>query len=136
MLKVPQQDDFAIRLVHLVDRCLKSDLQFLPGCRGGGREFGVGQFGGQVHRGMVEHRRSHHRLFAIHAAPRRPAMPPMGVDQPVAGHLPQPQMKRHRRIRKIFFQSAVGIEQHILHNITGVDPAADHAIHAQVDHPP
>ena len=85
---------------------------------------------------MVEHRGRHHRLFPIDAAPGRHAVPPMGVDQPVPGHLPQPKMKWHRRMGQILLQPPMGVEQHILHDVAGIDPAADYAIHPQIDHPP
>ena len=67
-------------------------------------------------------------------------MAAVGVDQAVAGDVPQPEMKRHRRVFvaaiEVLGQPAVGFDQHVLHNVAGVHAALDHAVHPQVDHPP
>jgi hypothetical protein len=75
-------------------------------------------------------------LFAVDASPRRAAMAPMGIDQPILRDLPQPQMKRHRRIFQVIVQAAIGFDQHILHNIAGIHSTLHHAVHSQIDHPP
>jgi hypothetical protein len=60
----------------------------------------------------------------------------MRVDQPVVRDMPQPKMERHRRILQVLVEAAVGLYQHILHNVARVDPALHHPVHPQVDHPP
>ena len=64
------------------------------------------------------------------------AMPPMGVDQPVLGHVPQPEMKRHGRMDQILLQAAISLDEHILHDIAGIHPALDRRIESQVYQPP
>ena len=49
-------------------------------------------------------------------------MPAMGVDHAVAGQVPQPELKRHAGRFEVVGQPAVRFDQHILHDIAGVDP--------------
>jgi len=59
----------------------------------------------------------------------------MRVDQTVAGHVPQPELERHGGVREILPQPSVGLEEHILNDVAGIDPALHAAIHAAIDHP-
>jgi hypothetical protein len=59
----------------------------------------------------------------------------VGVDEPVAGHVPEPELKGHRRVGEVFAQPSVGLEQHILDDVAGIHAALHATIHAAVDHP-
>jgi hypothetical protein len=63
-------------------------------------------------------------------------MSAMGVDQPVFGHLPQPEVERHHGIGQIAFESSVGFDHHFLRDVARVDALLYLPIHPQVDHSP
>ena len=74
------------------------------------------------------------RLLPIDAALGRQMMPAMGVDEVVLGDVPQPQMKRHRRRLQVIAQPAARFDQHVLHDIAGVEPLRNRRVEAQIDH--
>ena len=63
-------------------------------------------------------------------------MAAMGVDYPVVGDLPQPQMIGHDRMGQIVLQAAVGLDQHFLHDVAHVDPPLNPLVQPQLHHPP
>ena len=132
---MPQEHDLPIRLIELLDGCGKPPLQLPPGGRRGRREFPVGQPFGEIGLLVIASTGHHQRHLAVETAARGHAMPAVGIDQPVPGHVPQPEPKRHRGIGKIIAEPAVRLDEHILHDVAGVHPPLHHPIHAQVDHP-
>ena len=65
------------------------------------------------------------RPLAIHRSFAGLAVPAVGVDDPVGRDLPQPEMERQRRVAEVVGQPLVGLEQHVLHDVAGVDPARE-----------
>ena len=111
-------------------------LQLAPRRRGGGRQLPVAQLRRDVPRRLVARQADLERLLAVEAPPRGHAVPAVGVDQPVLGHLPQPQVKRHLRILQILLQPPMGFDQHILRDVASIDAPRQHRVHPQLDHPP
>ena len=63
-------------------------------------------------------------------------MPAVSVDHQIARDLANPEMKRQRWIPEILIESLAGFEQHILHDIAGIDAPRYSRIEPQTDHPP
>jgi hypothetical protein len=63
-------------------------------------------------------------------------VPPVSVDDPVLGNLPQPQVIRHSRLSEIVLQPAVGLDQHILHDIAHIDPPLYFLVQPKLHHAP
>ena len=133
---MPHQHDLAVVIVHRFDGDLKAALQLLHRRRRRRRQFRIAQLPDQFHGRAVESLRGHIGLLAIHTPLATGAMPPMGVDDPVARHLPQPQMKRHRRIFQVGPQPPVGFDHHFLHDVAGIQPLLNPPVQPHVDHPP
>ena len=74
------------------------------------------------------------RHLAVEAAAGGDAMPTMGVDEAIPGHVPQPELEGHGRVCEIVAQAAVGLDHHVLHDVAGVDPPLHDPIHPLVDH--
>jgi len=75
------------------------------------------------------------RFLPVEAAAGGEPVAAMGVNEPVASHVAQPELEWHRGIGEIIAETAVGLDQHILHDIAGIDPPLDHPVHAQMNHP-
>jgi hypothetical protein len=66
-------------------------------------------------------------------------MTPVGVDDPVPGDLPNPQVKGHAGILQIILQPAIGLDQHILYHVADIHSPLDlpiqthphHAVHGR-----
>jgi len=55
-------------------------------------------------------------------------MPAVRVDDAVLRQMPQPEMERHGRRAQVFVEPLIGLEQHVLHDVAGIDPAGQHGI--------
>ena len=97
LLEVAEQDDLAVGLVELVDRVAEPAPELVAEGRGGGRQLGVAELGGQVERRAIgEGRRQ--RPLAVEAPTTGDPVPPVRVDQVVAGDLPEPEVERQGRV--------------------------------------
>ena len=76
------------------------------------------------------------RLFSIDATPGGTMVTAMRDDNPILGDMPQPKMKRHRRIGQIVLQATVRFDQHVLNHIADVDALTDFRIEPHLDHSP
>ena len=63
------------------------------------------------------------------------AMPPMGVDNAILGDLPQPQVKRHRRVFQVVAEAAIRLDHHVLHHVADADASLDPLVQTHADHP-
>ena len=63
-------------------------------------------------------------------------MPPVCVDDMVLRDLAQPEVERHRRVAEILRQPLAGLEQHVLHDVAGIDATRHRLVEPQADHPP
>ena len=63
-------------------------------------------------------------------------MPPVRVDDVVLSDLTEPEVERHHRVAEILGQPLAGLEQDVLDDVTGVNPAGHRLIEPQPDHPP
>lgn len=132
---ITHQYDFAIGFVQFHQDRLQFSLQFLLNGGAGGRHFLIDKLSNQLNRrGLIENRAG--GLFAIEAAASRPLVPPMGIDDSILGHVPQPKRKRHPRIAEIVLNSAVRVEENLLHDVAGIFAACELAIKPQIDRPP
>jgi len=136
MLEMAQEHDLPILFLELFNRRGKAPFELVPG--GGGRrgELPIGDLNGHVDTGSIAIVARDQRHLAVDAPRAGDAMAAVGVDEPVAGHVPQPKAKRHRRILEIFPQPAIGLDQDILNDIAGVNSPLDELVHAMVDEPP
>jgi hypothetical protein len=132
VLEVTQQHDLPIALLEPLDRRREATLQFVPGGRRSRRQVAVGHLAGRSRQGVV----APERHLPVEAARGRDAVPAVGVDEPVAGHVPQPELEGHRRVGEVVAEPAIGLDEHVLHDVAGVDPPLHHPIHPPVDHPP
>ena len=57
----------------------------------------------------------------------------MGVDDPILGDLPQPEMEWHDRILQVLLQPPVGFNKNILDHVTHTHPWLDTAIQPHPD---
>lgn len=60
----------------------------------------------------------------------------MGIDHLVLSNLPEPEMKRQGRVAQVFAQPLAGSQKHVLNNVAGIDPPAQHLVQPQSNHPP
>jgi len=60
----------------------------------------------------------------------------MGIDDPIAGHMPQPEPERHRGIRQVVGKTPAGFDHHVLHDVAGIHPSSEHGIHSPIDDAP
>jgi hypothetical protein len=98
-----------------VEACLEL---MTDGCRGRSEACGgklVDQLQGTVpiQCGVLE------RSFTVDATSLSDSMAAMCVYDTIAGQVPQPQMKRHRRLLQVGFKPAAGFEKRVLDDITG-----------------
>ncbi len=127
-------DHLAIVRVETLDGVSQAASQLLFQHGRGGRELAmVAQLLGQIHRRPVRVHRFGDRAFAIDGAPCCLMVPTMRVDESVAGDLPQPKMKRHHRIAKVFAHSAIRLDQRLLNDVAGIDAALHGTVHPQRD---
>jgi hypothetical protein len=63
-------------------------------------------------------------------------MAAVGIDEAVAGHVPQPELERHRRVGEVVAEPAVGLEHDVLNDVAGIDAPLHDAVHPPIDHPP
>ena len=136
LLEVAEQDDLAVAVVELHERRLEPPLELAAEGRGRGCQLRVAELRGQVERRAVEKRGRRQRLFAVQAAPRGAAVPPVLVDHRVARDLADPEVERHRRVAQVLIQPLARLDQDVLDDVTGIDPAPQRAIEAELDHPP
>ena len=85
---------------------------------------------------MLAVARADQRHLPVEASARGDAVPAVGVDQPVAGHVPQPEPKRHDRIGKVVGEPPISLDHHVLNDVAGIDPPLDDPVHTEIDHPP
>ena len=116
-----------------VERVVQPALQFLMDRRRRRGLFGIDKLRDELNRRLIGPGRRLNRLFAVDAPPLRLPMPAMRVDDPILGQVPQPQVKRHRRVLQILGQPLIGFEQHILNDVAGIDAASQHGVEPQVD---
>ena len=135
MLKMPQQHDLPIGLVELVDRSSKPPLELLPGGCGCRRQLAVDHRLSRCRGHRVVGARLMNRDLPVDAAAGCHTVTAVGVDQPVSGHVSQPETKRHRRVGQVVTKPTIRLNHHILHNIAGVDTALHTSIHAGSDQP-
>lgn len=136
LFEVTHENNLAVVLFQGLDGCLQAGLKFLTDGGGGRGQFVVEEFGSQFERGAVGRRESAQGSFALEAAPLGQAVAAMGVDDVVAGHVPQPEMKGHRRGLEVIAQATTGLQQYLLHHITGINPAGQSGVESKIDHAP
>ena len=96
----------------------------------------AGKLGGELHRAVVGGGGHGQRPLAIDRTLGTGAVAAMGIDDPVLGDLPQPEVIGHHRIGQIVLQPAVGLDQHFLHDVADVDPLLNPLVEAKLHHPP
>ena len=84
---------------------------------------------------MILSRGHGQRHLAVEAASGGDAMPAVGVDEAIPGHVPQPELERHGGVGQIVAEPTVGLDHHVLHDVAGIHPPLHDAIHPLVDHP-
>lgn len=97
---------------------------------------GVAELSQKIERRAVQPMSCLQGLLTIKAAPRGHAVAAAHVDHAILGHLPQPEMKGQLRIAQVFWQSLVGLDQHILNDIAGIDALLEPPVQPQFDDPP
>ena len=135
MLEVPQQNNLPVGLFQLFNSRGEPPLKLMPGGHRRRRQLAVSQAIGQIGLRGIRISRRLKRHLAIEAAGGGHPMPPMGIDDPVTGHVPQPQLKRHRRIGEVVAQPPVRLQHDILHDVAGIDPSLHHPVKPVVNHP-
>lgn len=123
---VSHDENLAISVVQLIERFEKAFFKFAADGCGGRCEFAVGKLLRQVDRRLIAELLIE-TLFAIDRAPVG-VMPPVQVNHPVTRQMPEPEMKWHIRRREVRRQSLAGFEQHILHDVAGVDPGGQASV--------
>jgi hypothetical protein len=81
-------------------------------------------------------RRIGQRHFPHYRSTRRRHVVAAEVEQALVGHLPQPQMKRHRSALEIVRQPPERLQVRFLHHVRRVDPGAQPRVGAYFDHLP
>ena len=61
-------------------------------------------------------------------------VPAVGIDDVVLGDVPQPEMEGHDRVLEIIAEPPAGFQQHLLHNVAGIDASSQGWIETQADH--
>ena len=84
---------------------------------------------------MIRPRRHRQRHLSVETAIGGDAVPAVGVDETIPGHVPQPELEWHGRIGKIIAEAAIGLDHHVLHDVAGIDPPLHDPIHPLIDHP-
>ena len=135
MLKVAQQHDLAVGWIELFYRSGEPCFQFVPSGSGRRGEIAIDQVLNRIVRGRAAGGCSPDRLLLVEAAAGRQPVAAMSVYKAIAGHVPQPEPEGHRGVGQIIAETAVGFDQHILHDIAGIDPSLNHPVHAEMNHP-
>ncbi len=135
VLEVAEEHDLPVLFVELLDSRGEPAFELVPG--GGGRrgKLPIGDLAGHVDAGTLPVVDRDQRHLPVDAPRARHAMPTVGIDEPVAGHVPQPQPKGHRRILEIVAQPAIGLDEHVLNDIAGVNSPLDELVHPLIDQP-
>ena len=135
MLVMTHENNLCILVVQLRNAVFDAAGQLLLRGGRGGCELLIADVSDQLLGRAVQPPRSGTRLLPIHAAFRRQAMAAVGIDDPIAGDMPEPQMERHRRITQIVLQPAIGFYQDILHHVADVDPLLDPLVKPHLHQP-
>ena len=98
-----------------------------------GVRLGVDELGDERHARFIGPRRAGDRLLAVHAAALGQAVPAVRVDDAVLRQVPQPQVERHVRLLQVLGEPLIGLDQHVLHDVGGIDAAGDGRVEPQVD---
>jgi hypothetical protein len=88
--------------------------------------------GRQIHGGLVRKTGEGERPLAIDGPPLS-VMPAMEIDHPILGQLPEPEMEGNPGILQILPQPFGGFEQHVLNNITRINPPGNLLVESQAD---
>lgn len=136
LFKVPHQNDVAVVVFELFDSREKPRFQFSADVRGSWCQFVIDKFPRQVECRTITILAGSERLFPIETATLRPAMLAVHVDDAVFGQVPQPQVKGQPGIGEVIAEPLIGFEEHILHDVAGIDTAGDGAIKPQPHHLP
>jgi hypothetical protein len=133
LLEVPQQDNLAIDFIEFGQYLLQSLLQFVANRRGCRRQLPVSKLGDKLDRRFFDPRRWSLRLFPVDATAVGLAVPPMRINNPVLGHVPEPKCEWHLWVVQIVAEPAVRVEQDFLHDVAGILAAHQLRIEAQLD---
>ena len=140
LLEVAEQDDLAVSIVKIVEGRTETVLQLSPQRLGRGGERGSRSWAARSSEdwsaNASEPRIPCQGPLAIQAPLAGPAVPAVGIDHLVASDLPQPEVKRQRRVPQVFTQPLAGLQEHVLDDVAGIDPPAQRLVQPQPDHPP
>ena len=123
VLEVPQKENLAVVFAQLQEGGMEPLGQLAANGLGRRSRPLIAQFRGQIQRRAVEELVGGDGPFPIDAPTSRHAMTPMNVVQPIAGDLPEPELKRQRRIAQVIGQPPAGLQQNALDHIAGILPA-------------
>src|SRR5258705_334728 len=110
------------------------------GWRGSSARAGFGGEGGSGSGGVP--RRCWHGKAFNSAAERSAAaavwlgVERMGVDEPIFSQVQQPEMERHDGVLEVIAEPAVGLDQHVLDDVTGIGAAGQGRVEPELDGPP
>lgn len=128
-----QQHNLPVTFLKLLNSGGKTTLELFPGGRCGWGQFPVNHRIGNRRRHPVIWPSFVDRHLPIDTSTRRHSMSPVGIDQPVTSHMPQPEPKRHHGIFQIVTQPAVRLDHHVLHDVAGINPALHNTVHSRRD---
>ena len=135
MLKVAEQHDLAVGRIELLHGGGTPGFAFVPRSRGRRGEVAIDQMIDRIVRQCGVCGCPPDRLLPVEAAAGGQPVAAMGIYEPVAGHMTQPELEWHRGVGEIIAEAAVGFDHHILHDIAGIDPPLNHPVHPQMNHP-
>ena len=76
------------------------------------------------------------RVLVVDAPLGRDAVPPVRIDQAIAGDMTQPQVKRHGWVLQVIVEPLAGLDDDILHHIADIDPLLHTAIEPHLHQAP
>ena len=136
LLEVSQGDDLAVDRLHAVQGGLDLDLDLGPRDGLAGRCVVAQQLGRQRDRAGLRQRPLVQRDLAAGIPHGRTQVLAMDPHQPLSGHQPQPEEKRHLTLGQVVRQLLGDIEIRLLEHVGGVNPPLQPAIEPQPHHLP
>src|SRR5215207_8459989 len=99
---MPHHEDLAVLVAKLFESIEEAAFELAANRRRSGSQPGILELIDQLKRRLIAVG-SGQRLFAIDAAARGDAVAAVGVNDPVAGHLPEPERKRQQWVLEVLF---------------------------------
>ena len=136
LFEMPQGDDLAVDRLHAVKRGLDLNLNLGPrNCLAGGRVTGPAA-GPPVRPSWPAASPLVQRDFAAGIPHGRAQVLAMNPHQPLSGHQPQPEEKRHLTLGQVVRQLLGDIEIRLLEHVGSVDSPLQPAVEPQPNHLP